>query len=48
MLRVADKTWGAQGTSRILHLGLNGLTDNGVRQLTVWATEDLTFRGNRD
>ena len=32
---------------RILHLGLNGLTDNGIRQLTgLSGLEDVTLRGN--
>ena len=48
--QVSDKTVAAlKGHSklRILHLGLNGLTDNGARQLTgLSGLEDLTFRGN--
>lgn len=48
--QVSDKTVVAlKGHSklRILHLGSNGLTDNGARQLTgLSGLEDLTFRGN--
>ena len=48
--QVSDKTVVAlKGHSklRILHLGLNGLTDNGARQLTgLSGLEDLTLRGN--
>jgi hypothetical protein len=48
--QVSDKTVVAlKGHSklRILHLGMNGLTDNGARQLTGLASlEDLTFRGS--
>jgi|GEM_PF-6667127 len=48
--QVSDKTVVAlKGHSklRILHLGMNGLTDIGARQLTgLSGLEDLTFRGN--
>ena len=48
--QVNDKTVAAlkgHAKLRILHLGQNGLTDNGARQLTgLTGMEDLTFRGN--